>query len=135
HDQLLAVVRETPTLARVLDRALDLERIEIVDDDNAVLPSELIQEAAQDRDAFAEITRAESALFLGPAAREIDTPDRRSAVLAGAFVELPCVDRQPLRECRRIVRIGRHDFEARDGGRAFGVALCPRRDADGGDRN
>ena len=70
-------------------------------------------EAAQDRDAFAEVARPERALLLGAAAREIDAPHRRGAVLARALVELPRFDREALRERRGIVRIRGDDLEAR----------------------
>ena len=43
HDELPAVVSEPPPFAVVLHRALDFERLEVVHDDDAVLPRELIQ--------------------------------------------------------------------------------------------
>src|SRR6185436_15747970 len=79
---------------------------------------DLIQEPAQNRDAFPEITRTERALLLGAAALQIDAPHRRRAVLTRALVELTRLDRETLRECRRIMRVCRDNLEPRDCGSA-----------------
>src|SRR6185436_13913288 len=92
---------------------------------------DLIQEPAQNRDAFPEITRTERALLLGAAALEIDAPHRRRAVLTRALVELTRLDRETLRECRRIMRVCRDNLEPRDCGSAVRAELRPGHDADG----
>ena len=65
HDELLAVVREPPPFAVVLHRALDFERFEVVDDHDAVLPRELVERAAENRDAFAEVRGPSARCFSG----------------------------------------------------------------------
>jgi hypothetical protein len=120
------------TSISVLQSALDLEGVEVVDDRHAVLPRELVQQAIEDRDTFAEIARAQSALLLGPSRREIHEAHRRRTVLARAFVEPAIVDREPLRERARIVRVCGDDLECGQLDAAPRAELSPRRY---GDRN
>src|SRR5690606_4182735 len=87
HDEPLAVRREPPALARVAERAGPLERRDVVDEADLVHPRQLIELAAEDRNALAEIKLAQRLIPLHVPARQRDAPNRRRAVLPGPFVQ------------------------------------------------
>src|SRR6185312_6497700 len=86
HDEMLAVVREPPPLGRILKGLQDAERVEVVHEREPALPRDLVELVAENRNAFAEVLAIDRVNLLDAAAREIHSPDRRCAVLAGPFV-------------------------------------------------
>src|SRR5690606_30113417 len=81
HDQELAVVREAPALSAVREGLDHVERLDVVDDADLILPGELIEPIAEDRDALAEEIAREAPLLLDPAGLEIHPAHGRCAVL------------------------------------------------------
>ena len=106
-------------------RVLQAGQRELVDD--ALLPGELQQLVADDRDALAKVRRAVRRLLLvvvrlAAAGLHVHRADLRSAVEAVALVERAGVVKdEALREGVRVVREGRHDLIRADIGGAHAI--------------
>src|SRR5258708_6656015 len=132
HDHARAVVRDPPALALVIEGLPLLERGDVVDEADLRLPCDLDQRAVPVGDALAEILRAERLALNDLARFQLDLPDARAPVEAGAFVEEPVSEDEALRKRFAIVRkradhlvaVGRHGRLARSHLARLACPLC-----------
>src|SRR5262249_45029656 len=104
HNQKLVVVRKTPTLARVVELARGLERVDIVDEAFEREPSELKHLVAKYRHSFGEVLTRNVEFFYYRARSQIDHAEARLTIESGALKKSPFVINKSLSEGVGIMR-------------------------------
>ncbi len=104
HIEVVPVVGQSPTLTVIIESTNMLQGLSVVHQANSFFPSQLIDLAVQERNAFTEVTGCQSDACQHFTCFQIDAPEGRFAVLAGAFPELSIVSDESLAERIRVVR-------------------------------
>ena len=119
EEQRLAVVAESPPLAFVLEGVHGREGVDVVHEGKTDFPGELDDPVAHHGDAFPEMLIREDVAATDLAGGDVDLPQLRLAVLAGALQERAVVDDQALRVGAGLVRQGPQHLVAE-----FGNSRC-----------
>src|SRR5215468_43099 len=119
HNQGMSVARESPTLARIVEFAKLIERIEVVNEPPLRLPGKLVQTPVEQRQALGEELGRHFDLLQNLSGLEFDAAKRRRAVQARAFIKGALMKDQTLSEGSIVVRISLDHFISvgRDSGR------------------